>query len=257
MPQSLDISIDLLTENEYLRQCVEIQKKAWGFADEDVLPVRMLQVCARIGGQVLGARFQDGRVIGFVNAFPGYREGQVYLHSHMMGVLPEFQNLGVGRRLKWEQRREALTRGIRLIEWTFDPLEFRNARLNIELLGVICRKYLVNTYGITSSPLHGGLPTDRLVAEWHLDSPRVRSRSEQIFPGEDPSPTVTAVDLPIYFGNLKSEDPTSALQIQLEFRERMMTLLSQGLSVVRFELDRVGRRARYHLCSRVTDLAMP
>src|SRR6202012_2433270 len=96
-----------------------------------------------------------------------------YLHSHMLAVLPEYRNAGLGRRLKLAQRDDALSRGFDLMEWTFDPLEIKNAYFNLERLGAIARRYNVNQYGITSSPLQGGLPTDRLVAEWWLKSKRV------------------------------------------------------------------------------------
>jgi predicted GNAT superfamily acetyltransferase len=244
-PQST-FRIELLTDIDLLRQCLEIQRRAWGFTDVDILPLRMLVVCTRIGGHVLGARSTDGKVVGFLNAMPGFRDGEVYLHSHMMGVLPEYQNLGVGRSLKWAQREEALSRGIRLIEWTFDPFEFRNARFNIELLGVICRRYLVNSYGITSSPLHGGLPTDRFIAEWHLDSPRVKQRL-QGFASESRTSPATCVDLPIIFSEMKMKDLASALSVQLEFREKMVSLFAQNLCVTGFSLDLKCQQARYHL----------
>jgi predicted GNAT superfamily acetyltransferase len=101
-------------------------------------------------------------------------DGQVYLHSHMLGVLPEYRNAGVGRQLKLRQRDDALARGIDLIEWTFDPLDLKNAWFNIERLGAVVRRYLRNQYGVSSSALHGGLPTDRLVAEWWIRKPRER-----------------------------------------------------------------------------------
>ena len=103
----------------------------------------------------------------------GLRDGVPYLHSHMTGVHSDYRDRGVGRMLKLFQREEALSRDIRLICWTFDPLEFRNAYFNLNRLGAISRKYLPNFYGVTTSPLHRGIATDRLLAEWHLDSPRV------------------------------------------------------------------------------------
>src|ERR1700744_2673954 len=127
----------------------------------------------KIGGQVVGACVPGGKMIGFAMALPAYRDGMPYLHSHMLAVLPEYRNAGLGRRLKLAQRDDALSRGFDLMEWTFDPLEIKNAYFNLERLGAIARRYNVNQYGITSSPLQGGLPTDRLVAEWWLKSKRV------------------------------------------------------------------------------------
>src|SRR5260221_7158871 len=93
----------------------------------------------------------------------------------MLAVRQQYRNGGLGRRMKLYQREEALDRGFELMEWTFDPLEIKNAYLNIERLGAIARRYNVNQYGITSSPLQGGLPTDRLVAEWWMKSKRVEA----------------------------------------------------------------------------------
>jgi predicted GNAT superfamily acetyltransferase len=247
MPESIHYKIEFLHEIDLLRQCLEIQKKAWGFSAEEVLPLRMLIICTKIGGQVLGAVQREGKVIGFVNAIPGFREGSVFLHSQMMGVLPEYQNLGIGKSLKLAQRDEALNRGIDRIEWTFDPFEIRNARFNIELLGAICRRFYVNTYGITSSHLHAGLPTDRLVAEWHLSSARVKSRI-----GSGPSPVeqsvqVTSVEIPLDIAELRLRNPERALKVQLEFRERIMPVLCQNYFVTGFEIDTIRKKARYNL----------
>lgn len=154
------------------RACIELQKVIWGEADLEVVPDTIFVVAEHTGGQVLGA-FDGDRMVGFTLGMPGIRNGGMYLHSHMTGVVAEYRDQGVGRMLKLFQREEALSRDIRLIEWTFDPLEMRNAHFNLNRLGAIARRYLPNLYGITSSPLHRGLATDRLVAEWYLDSPRV------------------------------------------------------------------------------------
>src|SRR5207248_10716170 len=140
--------------------------------DLDLIPVRMFVVAEKIGGQVIGA-FDGDQMISFALAIPGSRGGHSYLHSHMLAVRDHYRNAGLGRRMKFFQREDALARDFELIEWTFDPLEIKNAYLNIEKLGAITRRYSVNQYGITSSPLQGGLPTDRLVAEWWLKSKRV------------------------------------------------------------------------------------
>jgi predicted GNAT superfamily acetyltransferase len=152
--------------------CVALQREIWGEADLEVEPATLFVVAAHSGGQMLGA-FDGERLVGYTLALVGLLEGAPYLHSHMTGVLAEYRDRGVGRLLKLYQREEALGRGIRLIQWTFDPLELRNAHFNLNRLGVICRKYLPNLYGVTTSPLHRGLPTDRLLAEWRLDSARV------------------------------------------------------------------------------------
>ena len=135
-------------------------------------PFRMFVVATKIGGQAFGV-YRDGRMIAFCLAIPGVKpKEKQYLHSHMLGVLPEYRNAGIGRQLKLRQRDDALARGIDLIEWTFDPLELKNAYFNIERLGVIVRRYVRNQYGITTSRLHGGIPTDRCVAEWWIRKAR-------------------------------------------------------------------------------------
>jgi predicted GNAT superfamily acetyltransferase len=157
---------------EEFQLCVALQREIWKEADLEVEPATLFVVAANSGGQVLGA-FDGPRLVGYTLAVVGIRDGVTYLHSHMTGVHVDYRDRGVGRMLKLFQREEALSRDIRLICWTFDPLEMRNARFNLNRLGAICRKYLPNFYGVTSSPLHRGMDTDRLLAEWHLDSPRV------------------------------------------------------------------------------------
>jgi predicted GNAT superfamily acetyltransferase len=172
------IEIRPLTGFAEFERCVDLQLAVWGYSDGDLIPKRVFIVASSIGGQVLGAidTAKSGMeaIVGFAMALPGYRDGQTYLHSHMLAVLPEYRNHGLGRRLKLAQREDALARGIARMEWTFDPLEIKNAHLNIARLGAIVRRYKRDFYGPSTSPLQGGLPTDRLVAEWWLASPRVR-----------------------------------------------------------------------------------
>ena len=158
--------------------------------EEEIVPRRAFVVASKIGGQVIaafdtsaaGADSQgEARTLigfamalpGFSHALPGVAEGEPYLHSHMLAVRPEYRKQGIGRRLKLFQREEALSRGIHRMEWTFDPLEIKNASLNIARLGAIARRYEPNLYGVSSSRLQGALPTDRLYAEWWMDSDRV------------------------------------------------------------------------------------
>src|SRR4029077_995500 len=159
---------------EEFRACVALQKEVWNFTDAELVPLRMFVVADKVGGQVMGA-FDGDLMLGFALSVPGTRTGHVYLHSHMLAVRKDHRNSGLGRRLKLMQREDAMARGIELIEWTFDPLEIKNAYLNLERLGAISRRYNINQYGITSSPLQGGLPSDRLIAEWWLKSKRVET----------------------------------------------------------------------------------
>src|SRR5579864_9517922 len=156
-----EITIRRLHAFHEMQLCVTLQREVWGFSDLDIVPEAVFAVAAKTGGQVLAA-FDDAKAVGFALAVPAFREQQSYLHSHMVAVLPEYQNRGIGRRLKLAQRDDALQRGLDLIEWTFDPLETRNAHFNIACLGAIVRRYIPDLYGASSSPLHRGLPTDRL-----------------------------------------------------------------------------------------------
>jgi predicted GNAT superfamily acetyltransferase len=167
------IRIESVTELSDFERCVQVQLAVWGYSDGDLIPKRVFIVAQKIGGQVIGA-FDGDALVGFAMSLPGYRDGKPYLHSHMLAVLPEYRNGGLGRRLKLAQRDDALARGFDLMEWTFDPLEIKNAHLNIARLGAISRRYMRDFYGPSTSPLQGGLPTDRLVAEWWLASGRVR-----------------------------------------------------------------------------------
>ncbi|HWO38509.1 MAG TPA: GNAT family N-acetyltransferase, partial [Candidatus Acidoferrum sp.] len=135
---------------EELRTCVALQKEIWNFTDAELVPLRIFVVAEKVGGQVMGA-FAGSEMVGFALSLPGTRSGHIYLHSHMLAVRKDHRNGGLGRRLKLLQREDALARGIELIEWTFDPLEIKNAYLNIEKLGAIARRYNINQYGITSS----------------------------------------------------------------------------------------------------------
>ena len=158
-----------------LRKCrplLPCKKKSGNSTDAELVPVRIFVLANKIGGHVIGA-FDENVLVSFALALPGIRNGHTYLHSQMLAVRQQYRDAGLGRRMKLFQREDALARGFELMEWTFDPLEIKNAYLNIEKLGAIARRYNVNQYGITSSPLQGGLPSDRLVAEWWMQSRRV------------------------------------------------------------------------------------
>lgn len=215
-----------------MEQCVSLQQIVWGYSDRDVLPARVFLIAARCNGQVLGA-FDGDRLIGFSLAFLGSRDQQTYLHSHMAGVHPDYQNRGVGRELKLAQRADALARDIDLIEWTFDPLQSRNAYFNLVRLGVIARTYIPNFYGNTSSPLHGGLPTDRLVAEWWLRSPHVLDCIEgRASPRSNPY----GITMPGNIAELAKTEPAKAKEIQSQLRSRFEEAFGHGYAAVGLEV---------------------
>ncbi|HUB34288.1 MAG TPA: GNAT family N-acetyltransferase [Bryobacteraceae bacterium] len=226
------IEIHQLFKLDEFEVVLRLQGEIWGFADVELLPLRFFVVVSKVGGHVFGA-YDSGRMIGFCFAIPGVKpNGQAYLHSHMLGVLPEYRNSGIGRRLKLRQRDEALARGIKLIEWTFDPMELKNAFFNIERLGAIVRRYYENQYGVTQSPLHGGLPTDRCIAEWWIDSPRVRRVLEG---GRPATQAVERIAYPADIATIRAEKRECAREIQRTNGQKFMDTFARGMAVTAFE----------------------
>lgn len=214
---------------EEFQCCLELQRKIWGEADLEVEPVTAFVVAAHTGGQVLGA-FDDGRMIGYTLAVVGLRGGVPYLHSHMTGVLGEYRDRGVGRMLKLFQRDEALSRGIRLVQWTFDPLELRNAHFNLNRLGAICREYLPNLYGVTTSPLHRGLATDRLLVEWRLDSARAVAAIQNL--AKEPAEAAATIELPAELERWQQENALEIQRVQARMREEFTEWFAKGYAAV-------------------------
>jgi len=226
------IELRALTETRQFQEAVELQKIVWGFSDIELLPVRLFVVATKVGGQAFGA-FDGNGMVGFLLSIPGLKPGGgSYLHSHMLGVLAEYRNKGVGRMLKLKQREDALARDIDLVEWTFDPLELKNAFFNMERLGAIVRRYVENQYGTTTSPLHGGLPTDRCVAEWWLAS----AHAEAILAGRKPARKMEErIEVPADIEAIRRVDPRRAREIQKSLGARLMNGFDHGLAVVGFE----------------------
>ncbi|HLJ87114.1 MAG TPA: GNAT family N-acetyltransferase [Candidatus Angelobacter sp.] len=224
---------------EEFRACVELQKEVWKFDDLDVVPLRLFVVASKIGGQIIGA-FDGDTLVGYAFSVPGSRAGHPYLHSHMLAVREDHRNSGLGRKLKLAQRDDALQRGFELIEWTFDPLEIKNAYLNIVKLGAIVRRYSVNHYGLSSSVLHRGLPTDRLIAEWWLKSKRVVNLLES-----DRRPVVQTaqhIDVPaeIYAWRGSQETLPKAEEVQKRNRQQFLQAFSEGLTGLGYQRDAAG-----------------
>jgi predicted GNAT superfamily acetyltransferase len=249
-----------------MQACVDLQIETWGYDESDVIPRKTFLLAQKIGGQVIGA-FETGNegtreqengeqagerltkeereiLVGFAMSLPGLKSTsqgpQSYLHSHMLAVRPSHRNRGLGMQLKWEQRHEALSRGIRHMEWTFDPLEIKNAFINIHRLGAISREYRVNFYGVSSSRLQGGLPTDRLLADWELDSPRVEALHAR-----RPAAARTIEEcilVPASIERWKAGEATRqrAFDVQLENQQKFQQAFSRGLAVLDFSLDAQG-----------------
>jgi len=207
--------------------CIQVEREVWQSSDMDVVPIPIFVVASEIGGQVLGA-FDGSKLVGFTLSIAGWRNRKPFLHSHMTAVLNAYRDRKIGQRLKLFQRKDALARGIELIEWTFDPLVTKNAYFNFMRLGAIARRYLPNVYGITTSPLHASLPTDRLVAEWHLRSPRVVQTLAKKQAAPPPSKKAVRITIPHAMEELKSSNPAAAIQIQNDVREKFMKWFAKG-----------------------------
>lgn len=162
---------DVERMSEY-EACAQLQIDVWAFEPIEVVPAGHLVAMHHYAGTCIGA-FDGERMVGFACGFGGWERGAPYHHSHMLAVLPEYRGRNIGENLKWAQRDRVLDQGIELVNWTFDPLQAPNANLNLNRLGCIARRYKVNLYGESKSPLHGGIPTDRFEAEWRLKSQRV------------------------------------------------------------------------------------
>lgn len=216
-------------------EVVRLQQEIWGFEDVDLLPLRLFIVASKIGGQVLGA-YDGSKLVAFCLCIPGLKSsGKSYLHSHMLGVLPAYRNTGLGRRMKLKQREYALAAGVDLIEWTFDPLEIKNAFFNVERLGAVMRRYIPNQYGTTTSHLHGGLPTDRLVAEWWIQSRRVQLALGQAEPQASTVAAQARIPVPAMIGELRRRDPQRARDVQRSVGEQFEMRFQAGLAVIGFE----------------------
>ena len=176
-----EIVIRECTSIDELDSCVLLQRDVFGLADLEISPRRHLIVSRQAGGWTLGA-FAGERLVGFVHHLAGVRNGnELFGYSHMMAVDREYQNKGVGAKLKWSQRARALEEGRDFIKWTWDPMQARNAHFNLNRLGVTVSSYAENFYGtdyVASPELQGaelpGIDSDRLFASWNIKSARVQ-----------------------------------------------------------------------------------
>ncbi len=210
-----------------------IQREVWNLEDLEIVGRIQLKAVQHAGGSVLIGEGENGEIGGFAYALPAFVKGETFWHSDMLAVRPAFRGTGMGRALKWAQRKEALQRGIRRITWTFDPMQAGNAHLNLELLGATAGEYLRNFYGITTSALHHGLPTDRLLADWDLCSPRVVARSQGQWP--EPMPARARVAIPPDWNRLVKDEPGRAQAEQHRVAGELSAGLERGLVIQGFD----------------------
>lgn len=242
-----ELEIRQCTTLEEFGACVELQREVWGFSELDTLPLRAFITARHSGGMTYGGFDPAGRLIGFAHAMAAF-DGRLrpYYYSHMLAVRPESRNGGVGHRLKLEQRGRALRLGVPLITWTYDPLQSRNAYLNLVKLGGVARRYKVNYYGNQStSALHRGLDTDRLLVEWWVGSARV---DRALAGGGQPGTgsvvgsvkPVEKVEIPREIEEMKARDLAEADHWQRQVREQFLSCFERGLYCTGLEVSPTG-----------------
>lgn len=252
----MDILLRTIDTIEELEKVAELEQSVWGTSP---VPLHQTLTAAKNGGSVIGA-FLEKRLVGFVYGFPGFKNGEVYLCSHMMGIEQSFRNQGIGYRLKMRQAEEALKLGYGKIRWTYDPLESRNGRLNIAKLGAICAEYIENCYGEMNDTLNKNMPSDRFNVEWWIGSSYLEERhrlSEEInvIPEQIvldwkirdngyPEAIVKAnhideflhsrflfVPVPLQSQEMKKEDHSLALDWRFKTRDVFVKLFAEGWAV--------------------------
>jgi predicted GNAT superfamily acetyltransferase len=285
---------DLRTIDEF-REVVDLEKAIWGYTDQgDLVTVPVFIFTVHRGATLIGAfdpstrpghldgadqaslRAGTGRMVGFAYAVVGMKDGKPMMWSHMAGVLPEFRG-GLGFRLKLAQRERALAQGYDLIEWTFDPLQAMNAHFNFAKLGGVVEEYAPNFYGESTSALHRGTPTDRVVLSWKITAPHVVRRIEQASAAlrvkshevaEAPIVNTTVMDgewrktkqidltikerrlwieIPTGFTDMQQRAPERALAWRMDVRQMFDEYLAKGYRAVDFVLQREAGFGRYLL----------
>lgn len=266
-----------LTTLDDCRLVVALEKEIWGYTDaEDVVPAPILIVTIKRGGILLGSFDEAGVMNGFVYSIPGLKNGRPMQWSHMLGVTAAARSANLGTRLKLAQREATRAMGLDLIEWTYDPLQAMNAHVNFAKLGVVVEEYEENIYGESSSVLHRGSPTDRFVAEWHLNAPHVEGRTGEragplmrdasvvSAPVVNPSrqagewlapvpgrPDLDArrvlVEIPVGFTEMQAQAPDLAIDWRMATRRIFQAYFARGYRAVDFFLSRESGRGHYLL----------
>lgn len=250
MANDLIIICECTTIEEF-DSCISLQREAFGLPDLEISPRRHLIVSRQAGGWTLGA-FVDGRMVGFVHHLAAVRpNNEIYGYSHVMGVAKDYQNKGVGARLKWAQRAKAMSEGRDFIKWTWDPMQARNAHFNLNRLGVTVDAYAEDFYGIDynvdqSQPVgeRPGLPSDRVFASWRLNSPRVVALAAGLTNTIDAQPVKT-VAIPTDWAAVVKRSTQEARDEQTRVRRQFQSAFAEQLVCAAFE--RGAEESRYLL----------
>jgi predicted GNAT superfamily acetyltransferase len=255
-PQATAVTIRDVRGPDELRACQELQRRAWGITEDGyVVPVATMAGAQKVGGLILGAFDAHSQLVGFAFAFLGRLKDRLILYSQLTGVHPAHQSTGVGRLLKFEQRRRAREMGLEAVVWAFDPLQASNAAFNLGVLGATCRTYEVDMYGSRTDALNAGLATDRLLAEWLTSSAEPVGRTEASHDAVDlietdgergfrrpvgvrsipEATTQLLVEIPPNIGSVKSRgSPNLARDWQLALRDAFQAAFDAGFVAVGF-----------------------
>lgn len=243
-----EIIIRECTTIEEFDTCIDLQREAFGLPDLEISPRRHFIVSRQAGGWTLGA-FAGDRMVGFVHHLVAVRpDNDVYGYSHVMAVARDYQNQGVGARLKWAQRAKAMSEGRSFIKWTWDPMQSRNAHFNLNRLGVSVYTYAANFYGVDYDlPAEHGLPSDRLFASWHLKSPRVSALGAGETHTIEAQP-VKKIAIPTNWSAVVKQDADAAREMQVRVRTEFQNAFAEQLVCAGLERD--DEESRYLLYRR-------
>jgi predicted GNAT superfamily acetyltransferase len=239
-----DVTVRECVSVEDFQQCIELERAVWKDDDIGIMPIRLYMISKACKAPTIGAFDNAGRLVGFVHSSLALMGKQVVYHSHLAAVVEALRHKDIGRRMKLAQRDYAIKAGIPLIIWTFDPLQSRNAHLNINKLGAIIRRYEINYYGEGLSSVFGaGVPSDRVFAEWWLLSPQV----EAALAGNRPevSSRDNTVTIPDDIDAVSARSPEDRLRWRLKVREEFTARLGQGLVARGFDRDQVSGESHY------------
>ena len=216
------------------KQCIELERAVWRDDDIGIMPIRLYMISKACNAPTIGAFDSTGKLVGFVHTMIAIREKQVVYHSHLAAVVEELRHKDIGFKMKLAQREQALKVGVPLIIWTFDPLQSRNAHLNINKLGAIIRRYEINYYSEgLSSVFDAAVPTDRVFAEWWVGSPHV----ESVLAGNRPAVEgqMETVLIPEDINKIRAESLSEHISWRMRVRDAFQQKLTGGLIARGFE----------------------